>query len=151
MIKIVLAAIVLTAGFACKNNPYRRDEEARRTTYERNTASSDESKDEDDYKDADNTAMNKRDRDMDKTVTPMDQTRGTKEDLALTAKIREVVTDDDSLSMKAQNVKIITLQGLTTLRGPVETFAEKSRVEQLARRAGAKNINNQLEVTTKTE
>lgn len=144
MIKIVLAAIVLTAGFACKNNPYRRDEEARRTTYERNTAS-------DEYKDADNTAMNKRDRDSDEALTAMDQTRGSKEDLALTAKIREVVTDDDSLSMKAQNVKIITLQGLTTLRGPVETVAEKSRVEQLARRAGAKNINNQLEVTTKTE
>lgn len=142
MIKIVLAAIVLTAGFACKNNPYRRDEQARRTTYEQNTAS-------DEYKDADNTAMNKRD--TDEALTPMDQTRGSKEDLALTAKIREVVTDDDSLSMKAQNVKIITLQGLTTLRGPVETFAEKSRVEQLARRAGAKNINNQLEVTTKTE
>lgn len=142
MIKIVLAAIVLTAGFACKNNPYRSDEEARRTSYERNTAS-------DEYKDADNTAMNKRD--TDQALTPMDQTRGSKEDLAITAKVREVVTDDDSLSMKAQNVKIITLQGLTTLRGPVETFAEKSRVEQLARRAGAKNINNQLEVTTKTE
>lgn len=143
MIKIVLATLVLTAGFACKNNPYRRDQEARRTTYERNTAS-------DEYKDADNTAMNKRDA-SGETLTPLDQSRGSKEDLALTAKIREVVTDDDSLSMKAQNVKIITLQGLTTLRGPVETFAEKSRVEQLARRAGAKNINNQLQVTTKTE
>lgn len=130
MIKIVLAAIILTAGFACKNNPYRRDEEASRTTYERKTAS-------DEYKD--------------KALTPMDQTRGSEADLAITAKVREVVTDDDSLSMKAQNVKIITLKGITTLRGPVETMAEKSKVEQLARRAGAKNINNQLEVTTKTE
>ena len=147
MIKIVLAALVLTAGFACKNNPYRRDEEARRTTYERNTASEDH---KDEYKDTDNTAMNKRDSEG-KTLTPMDQTRGSDADLALTAKIREVVTDDDSLSVKAQNVKIITLKGMTTLRGPVETMAEKSRVEQLARRAGAKNINNQLEVTTKTE
>lgn len=147
MIKIVLAALVLTAGFACKNNPYRRDEEARRTTYERNTASEDH---KDEYKDTDNTAMNKRDAEG-KTLTPMDQTRGSDADLALTAKIREVVTDDDSLSVKAQNVKIITLKGMTTLRGPVETMAEKSRVEQLARRAGAKNINNQLEVTTKTE
>ncbi len=147
MIKIVLAALVLTAGFACKNNPYRRDEEARRTTYERNTASENH---KDEYKDTDNTAMNKRDAEG-KTLTPMDQTRGSDADLALTAKIREVVTDDDSLSVKAQNVKIITLKGMTTLRGPVETMAEKSRVEQLARRAGAKNINNQLEVTTKTE
>lgn len=147
MIKIVLAALVLTAGFACKNNPYRRDEEARRTTYERSTASEDRNEE---YKDTDNTAMNKRDAEG-KTLTPMDQTRGSDADLALTAKIREVVTDDDSLSVKAQNVKIITLKGMTTLRGPVETMAEKSRVEQLARRAGAKNINNQLEVTTKTE
>ena len=147
MIKIVLAALVLTAGFACKNNTYIRDEEARRTTYERNTASENH---KDEYKDTDNTAMNKRDAEG-KTLTPMDQTRGSDADLALTAKIREVVTDDDSLSVKAQNVKIITLKGMTTLRGPVETMAEKSRVEQLARRAGAKNINNQLEVTTKTE
>lgn len=126
MIKIVLAAIILTAGFACKNNPYRHDEQASRTTYERKTAS-------------------------DEALTPMDQTRGSEADLAITAKVREVVTDDDSLSIKAQNVKIITLKGITTLRGPVETMAEKSKVEQLARRAGAKNINNQLEVTTKTE
>lgn len=124
--KIVLAAVVFTAGFACKHNSYKREETAK-TTYGQGYDASKE------------------------TLTPMDQTRGSKEDLAMTAKIREIVTDDDSLSMKAQNVKIITLQGLTTLRGPVETFAEKSRVEQLARRAGAKNINNQLEVTTKTE
>lgn len=136
MMKLVLAAVVLTAGFACKHNPYKREDTAK-TTYGQGY-------------DADNTARNKRDA-SGETVTPMDQARGSKEDLAMTAKIREIVTDDDSLSMKAQNVKIITLQGLTTLRGPVETFSEKSRVEQLARRAGAKNINNQLEVTTKTE
>jgi hyperosmotically inducible protein len=143
MMKIVLAAVVLTAGFACKNNPYKRDEESMRTSYERNTAA-------DNYKDADNTAMNKRDLD-ETTLTPMDQRKGSEADIALTTKIREVITDEDSLSMKAHNVKIITLQGKTTLRGPVETWEEKRKVEQLARKAGAKSIDNQLDVTTKTE
>lgn len=147
--KLAIAALVLTTGFACKHNSYnKREETAVRTTYERGAAS-DSDRDED-SKDADNTALNKRDADA-KTITPMDQTRGSEADLALTAKIREVITDEDSLSIKAQNVKIITLKGITTLRGPVETMAEKAKVEQLARRAGARSINNQLEVTTKTE
>ena len=143
MIKIVLAAAVLTAGLACKNNPYRRDDQAMSTSYDRSMAS-------DEYKDADNTAMNKRDAEGTE-LTAMDQRKGSSADLALTAKIREVITDEDSLSMKAQNVKIITLQGMTTLRGPVETLAEKRKIEQLARQAGAKKIDNQLDVTTKTE
>lgn len=153
MMKIILAAFILTAGFACKSHSQRHDEELAsrntNTTYnssERTTASA--ASEQEEYKDADNTAMNKRDANG-TTITPMDQTKGSKADLEITRKVREVITDDDSLSVKAQNVKIITLKGLTTLRGPVDSMSEKSKVEQLARRAGARKIDNQLEVTIK--
>jgi hypothetical protein len=146
MTKIILAAFLLTAGFACKSNSQKHDEElTTRTTYGDSYAKNSE---ETEYKNADNTAMNKRDA-SGATLTPMDQTKGSKADLEITRKIRETITDEDSLSIKAQNVKIITLQGLTTLRGPVDSFNEKSKVEQLARRAGARKIDNQLEVTIK--
>lgn len=150
MTRIVLAVFLLTAGFACKHKSHMASND---TTYERNTASTvrtevSQGTGEVEYKDVDNTAMNKRDADG-RTLTPMDQSKGSKNDLEITRKVREVITDEDSLSVSAQNVKIITLKGITTLRGPVESASEKSKVEQLARRAGARNINNQLDITTK--
>ncbi len=42
-------------------------------------------------------------------------------DIKMTADIRKMVVDDDSLSMAAKNVKIITIAGVVTLRGPVNT------------------------------
>lgn len=145
--KIIVAGILLTAGFACAEKPYKSNEtsaQANPQSYERSTAA------EDEKKDVDNTAMNKRDAE-DTTLTPTDQMEGSKADIELTRKIREMLTEEDSLSMKAQNIKIITLKGITTLRGPVNTMAEKKKIEQLARSAGAKSIKNKIEVTTKTE
>lgn len=147
MNRIIIVGILLTAGFACAEKPYKSNDTAAQSTpqsYERSTAADTEGKD------ADNTAMNKRDADN-QTLTPTDQMEGSKADIELTRKIREMITDEDALSMKAQNVKIITLKGITTLRGPVNTMAEKRKIEQLARSAGAKSIKNQLEVTSKTE
>jgi osmotically-inducible protein OsmY len=44
-------------------------------------------------------------------------------------------------------VKIITVDGAVTLRGPVKTTEEKATVEALARKAsGVKSVDNQLEV-----
>lgn len=146
MMKLILAAYFMIAGIACKSNSYRSDEQARQSSYERDMVSDSHQSSQN----ADNTGMNKRDAEG-ATLTPMDQSKGSATDLKMTAKIREMVTDEDTLSAQAQNVKIITLQGLTTLRGPVETMNEKNKIEQLARRAGAKRIDNQLEVTTKTE
>ena len=57
-----------------------------------------------------------------------------------------MVVDDGSLSMIAKNVTIITIQGVVTLRGPVETEEEKAAVENHAKQAGAKTITNQLEI-----
>jgi len=96
-------------------------------------------------KDADNTARNVRDRD-DRTVTPMDQ-GGSAGDRTITAEIRKQITDDAALSMNAKNVKVITQDGVVTLRGPVKSAQEKTAVAGIARKAaGVKRVDDQLEV-----
>ena len=67
-------------------------------------------------------------------------------DVKMTADIRKMVVNDDSLSMAAKNVKIITIAGVVTLRGPVNTPEEKSAIEGHAKHAGAKQITNELEI-----
>ena len=54
---------------------------------------------------------------------------------------------DGSLSMTAKNVKIITAGDTVTLRGPVDTAEEKTKIDQLAQSAASNvKIDNQLEV-----
>ena len=99
----------------------------------------------DEPKDADNTGRNVRDRD-DRAKTPMDQ-GGSEGDRTITAEIRKQITDSDALSMNAKNVKIITQDGVVTLRGPVKTAQEKTTVAGIARKAsGVKRVEDQLEV-----
>jgi len=95
----------------------------------------------------DNTATNERDR-SGETQTSGDQSNS-KDDVNTTAAIRRAVVKDDSLSATAKNVKIITANGLVTLRGPVKNDAEKAKIAELAQSAaGNAKINNQLEVKT---
>ena len=93
----------------------------------------------------DNTATNERDR-SGETKTSGDQSNNSA-DLKITQAIRQALMKDDQLSMTAKNIKIITANGQVTLRGPVKTAQEKSKIDQLARSAasGAK-IENQLDV-----
>ncbi len=94
--------------------------------------------------DRDNTALNKRDRDTN-AKTPMDQNEN-KVDIGITASIRKSVVDT-KMSTNAQNVKIITQDSNVTLRGPVKTEEEKTRIEEIARNvAGVKAVDSQLEV-----
>jgi hyperosmotically inducible periplasmic protein len=94
---------------------------------------------------ADNSARNERDRSSE-TKTSFDQSN-TKGDTDITASIRRAVMKDDSLSMTAKNVKIITENGVVTLRGPVKSEAEKAKIAELAKSAaGQMKIENQLEV-----
>jgi osmotically-inducible protein OsmY len=80
------------------------------------------------------------------TVTPIDQ-KNDQPDLDLTAKIRRTLVADHDLSMNAKNVKIITRDGSVTLRGVVESEAERARVEDEAIRiAGVLNVNSELDV-----
>jgi osmotically-inducible protein OsmY len=100
-----------------------------------------------DTPDADNTRKNERDR-SGETQTSGDQSNS-KDDVNTTAAIRRAVVKDDSLSATAKNVKIITANGLVTLRGPVKNDAEKAKIAELAQSAaGNAKINNQLEVKT---
>ena len=95
--------------------------------------------------DADNTGKNVRDRN-DRSVTPGDQ-GGSAGDRELTANIRKAIVDDDSLSTNAHNVKIITNNGVVTLRGPVKSESEKATIVAKAQRVpGVKRVDNQLEV-----
>ncbi len=94
---------------------------------------------------ADNTARNTRDR-QSETKTSFDQSND-KKDVDITAAIRRAVMHEDNLSMTAKNVKIITENGVVTLRGPVQTAAEKAMIAKLAQSAaGQAKIVDQLEV-----
>jgi osmotically-inducible protein OsmY len=94
-----------------------------------------------------NTAVNVRDRAPD-AMTAGEQPDA-KGDLALARRIRRAVVKDSSLSMLAHNVKIVTANGNVTLRGPVNTEAEKIAIASKAKAiAGAGNVDNQLEVKT---
>ena len=94
---------------------------------------------------ADNTRKNQRDR-SGETTTSGDQSNS-QEDVKITAAIRRAVVRDNSLSTTAKNVKIITANGMVTLRGPVKNDAEKAKIAELAQSAASNaKIDNQLEV-----
>jgi len=93
----------------------------------------------------DNTGQNVRDRGG-ATLTPGDQS-GRKTDLPLTQRIRKALMADKSLSTTAKNIKIITVHGLVTLRGPVNTPQEREKIAATARDvAGVDKVENQLEI-----
>ena len=94
---------------------------------------------------ADNTKKNQRDR-SGETKTSGDQSNSS-QDVKITAAIRRAVVRDHSLSMTAKNAKIITANGMVTLRGPVKSDTEKAKIVELAQSAaGNAKIDNQLEV-----
>ena len=96
---------------------------------------------------ADSTEKNVRDKDN-ATLTPTDQARGSQNDVELTRRIREALTADKTLSTNAQNIKIVTLNGRMTLRGPVKDAKEQALIVGKASRiVGPSNVVNQLEVT----
>ena len=95
----------------------------------------------------DNTGINKVDRDPN-TVTPPDQKENAA-DVKITADIRRAVMDDNSLSTNAHNVKIVTSNGMVTLRGVVDSAGEKDSVGTKAKSVpGVSSVDNQLEIKT---
>jgi len=97
-----------------------------------------------DTEDADDTGVNVRDRGEGAT-TPLDQSNAER-DLELTQRIRQQIMEG-GFSTDAENVKVITQQGLVTLRGPVESEQEKQAIVAIARGvAGAARVEDQLEV-----
>jgi osmotically-inducible protein OsmY len=99
---------------------------------------------------ADNTEINKRDMSREKITA--DQQSQTKEDREITQKIRQAVIDDKSLSTYAHNVKIITVDGMVTLKGPVRSADEKRMIEEKAGQiAGMDKIKSEIEIAPQKE
>jgi osmotically-inducible protein OsmY len=77
-----------------------------------------------------------------------DQQKSNKADRVLTQKIRRSVMSDKSLSMSAHNVKIISQDGMVTLRGNVKSDDEKKSIEDKATEiAGQGKVTSELTVT----
>ena len=100
-------------------------------------------------KNADNTGLNQRDADM-ATLTPIDQSKGSKQDVEFTRQIRQRIVKEKSLSHDADNIKIITLNGIATLRGPVQSAAERTKIAAIAAQVvgGDRAVRNELEIKT---
>ena len=95
----------------------------------------------------DNSGRNVRDRDN-QTKTSEDQAEN-EADRTISQSIRAAITADDSLSTNGKNVKIITSDGMVTLRGPVKSDKEKAEIEAKAKQiAGVKKVDNQLEIAS---
>lgn len=102
-------------------------------------------RDHDKAVDADNTGKNARDAEG-HTLTPMDQGES-EADRTITQNIRKAVVDHDTLSTNAKNVKIITQNGVVTLRGPVKSPEEKAAIASVAQKTGGvKRVDNQIEI-----
>lgn len=116
------------AATACDN---KKDKPATPTTYE-----------------ADNTGINVRDRDTN-AVLPTNQSEK-ESDILITKNIRKALIDDASLSTDAKNIKIITIDGVVKLRGPVKSQAERDNIQRKASGvSGVASVDNQLDVTSK--
>ena len=98
-----------------------------------------------DATEADNTKRNSSE--QNKNTETAEKQSNSKDDLALTQKIRQSVMKDGSLSMSAKNIKIIVQDGKITLKGPVDSQQEKDTIAAKAGEiAGKDKVENQLEV-----
>lgn len=96
----------------------------------------------------DDTKMNKEE----SKKETADTQKMNKSDRETTRKIRRAVVKDKSLSMYAHNVKIITVDGKVTLKGPVRSEKEKLAIEKAAAQVVSKdNITNEITIKAKKE
>ncbi len=92
----------------------------------------------------DNTGVNVRDQ-AGNAVTAGSQGQG-KSDVDITAEIRKRIMAA-SLSIDAQNAKVVTQSGKVTLKGPVDNQSEKDSINQIANDvAGPNNVDNELDI-----
>jgi hyperosmotically inducible periplasmic protein len=96
----------------------------------------------------DNTKVNERDKS--KAEPTANQQKENLPDREISRQIRRSIMQDKSLSAYAHNVKVISQNGMVTLRGPVRSDEEKGTVEaKAAEIAGKNNVTSQLEVKPK--
>jgi hypothetical protein len=98
---------------------------------------------------ADNTAQNTGDRSRG-TLTPLNQ--GTSDsDMEITRQIRKQIMADDTLSVNAHNVKVITVNGKVALRGTVNNQDEKRKIDDIATKVATPgNVDDQIQVENRT-
>jgi len=94
----------------------------------------------------DNTAINQRDRSPGEATA--DQQKMNPADRDLTARIRKSIMADKTLSTYAHNVKIISQDGVVTLKGPVRSGEEMKTIVAKAADAagGADKVTNEMSV-----
>jgi osmotically-inducible protein OsmY len=95
----------------------------------------------------DNTKVNERDRIH--TEATADQQKNNRSDRDITQQIRHALIQDKSLSTYAHNVKIITTNGMVTLKGPVRSDDEKKMIEAKAAEVSGKDVKSELSVSPK--
>lgn len=153
-LKYLIAVIALSAAIGCNRNS---DSTGGSTDNQTSSSGSGRSANESrsylnntnqtsDVKSAepDNSGKNVRDR-SDATLTPGDQS-GSDSDREITRKIRRAITSNDQLSTDAKNIKIITINGKVTLRGPVKTADEQKTINSIVQQQGVTSVDDQLEV-----
>ena len=94
----------------------------------------------------DNTKVNKRDRSA--GAVTADQQKVNATDQELTRNIRRSIMADKSLSTYAHNIKIISLSGAVTLKGPVKSDDEKKAVvaKAVAVTGSAEKVTDEISV-----
>lgn len=94
---------------------------------------------------ADNTKVNRND-----SQPTADQQKLDRSDCDIAKQIRQSVVKDKSLSTYAHNVKIISQNGVVTLRGPVRSEDEKRAIEaDAAAVVGQDKVTSEIEVQPK--
>jgi len=94
----------------------------------------------------DNTKVNQRDRSA--TEATADQQKSNAADMKMTKTIRRSIMADKSLSTYAHNIKIISQNGVVTLKGPVKSDAEKTAVvvKAVAVTGSTDNVTDQISI-----
>jgi osmotically-inducible protein OsmY len=94
----------------------------------------------------DNTKVNQRDRSAAEATA--DQQKSNAADMKMTRNIRRSIMADKSLSSYAHNIKIISQNGVVTLKGPVKSDAEKTSLvaKAVAVTGSADHVTDQISV-----
>jgi hyperosmotically inducible protein len=94
----------------------------------------------------DNTKVNQADRNA--GAVTADQQKMNASDTKVTQSIRKSIVKDKALSSYAHNVKIITQNGMVTLKGPVKSDDEKKQIvaKAVAVTGSADKVTDQITV-----
>jgi len=96
---------------------------------------------------ADNTKVNKRDQLAQERTA--DKHGTSDKDIQISSDLRQALVNDKSLSTYAQNIKIITVNGEVTLKGPVKSVQEQRTLVSKAKKiSGVSNVLNMTDVVT---